>query len=560
VLACATLLCALLAGCGSSHSSGTSTAPSTVVPATAALYLEADVRPEGNEKSNAVAAGQALTHQKEPYARLVQALQTPGSPPLQFDRDVAPWLGPHAGAFVTSLAAANGLAPLLQQALLGSQASLSFPFATAAATGALVLDTSDLERARSFVRTQAAHAGAQPTSYRGVSYEVSPGGVAFAVVSRFVVLGSEQAVRSVIDTNATGPALAHSSVYAGLIGKAPPEALAHVYAAGRTGQSPAATSSTGTGGLLRLLTGGRDANVSVVPATNSLALYADTHVPTTGTGAAGLLDSGTEAGQAFDELPGDSWLAVGLGSLGPALGADLGALGEIASVGARAGGKSPSAGLSVGGVLEGLLAPLEALAHASAHEQAELARWMGATGVFASGSGLLELKGAIVIESKNAAASRAAVGRLAALLRRSGNSAQAVTVAGTEAAASARVPGLPLMLYIAAGRDPSGIPKFVVGLGEQSIGEALHPASTMASSSARTTAASTVGEGLRPTLVFDVPMLVSLLEAVGLSEDSSISPLLPLLHGISSANGGVGSLGGGVERFKLVLGLTQSGG
>ena len=64
---------------------------------------------------------------------------------------------------------------------------------------------------------------------------------------------------------------------------------------------------------------------------------------------------------------------------------------------------------------------------------------MGSGGVFASGSGLFELQGAVVIESKDPAKSRAAVGKLAAQLRSAGDSVQPATIAGTEAAVGVRV-------------------------------------------------------------------------------------------------------------------------
>src|SRR5258707_1099312 len=76
VLACA--------GCGSSHSSGTTIDPASAVPATAPLYASATVRPDGALQSAARAAGRALTRQADPYLRLLGALQTPGSPALDF--------------------------------------------------------------------------------------------------------------------------------------------------------------------------------------------------------------------------------------------------------------------------------------------------------------------------------------------------------------------------------------------------------------------------------------------------------------------------------------------
>ncbi len=102
---------------------------------------------------------------------------------------------------------------------------------------------------------------------------------------------------------------------------------------------------------------------------------------------------------------------------------------------------------------------------------------MGPGGVFASGSGLLELKAGVVIASSNAARSRAAVAQAGRGTQR----ARAIAVApahipGTEAAIGARLTGLPLVLDIAAGRAADGQPKFVLGLGEASVERRAAPA------------------------------------------------------------------------------------
>ena len=75
----ATFACALLAlfagalaGCGSSDTPGTSADPATAVPAAAVLYAGATVRPTGTLETNALAAGKALSHQADPYARLAR--------------------------------------------------------------------------------------------------------------------------------------------------------------------------------------------------------------------------------------------------------------------------------------------------------------------------------------------------------------------------------------------------------------------------------------------------------------------------------------------------------
>src|SRR5271166_4180387 len=160
-----------LAGCGSSSSPGSSTDPADVIPASAPLYAGAVVRPDGTLKTDATAAASTLTHQPDSYARLASVLQVPGSPPLTYSHDIAPWLGPNAGIFLstlsTSAAATGQLQQLLTQLLQGGSSATpsAWPFASGV-QGAIVLDTSDAAKAASFISTEAQHAGAHAASYR----------------------------------------------------------------------------------------------------------------------------------------------------------------------------------------------------------------------------------------------------------------------------------------------------------------------------------------------------------------------------------------------------------
>jgi hypothetical protein len=343
--------------------------------------------------------------------------------------------------------------------------------------------------------------------------------------------------------------------YAKLLAAAPAGSLAHLYTNPTAQQAGA---QAGGAGLLQLLGGAREANVSLLAAQGSLTVDADTRIAAATSTPGGLLAASAEGAQAFGELPGDSWLAAGLGHLGATLGQDIAGLGELASLGsslAGSSGASSSSTLNVKGLIEGLLAPLRVLGANTAQARRDFTSWMGAGAIYASGSGLLELKGAVVIESRNPSASRAAVAKLAALLRAAGDSTQPAAIAGTDAAAVVRVPGLPLALAIANGPDAAGHTKFVLGLGEASIGNTLNPPSKLADSASRSAAAAALGEGIQPSLLFEVPTLLSLLEGVGLTEDPTLAKVVPYLRAVSSVAGGGRTLGGEVQRFKLVVGL-----
>ncbi|HSZ13488.1 MAG TPA: DUF3352 domain-containing protein [Solirubrobacteraceae bacterium] len=564
-LACAAAvasLCAALAGCGSSSPTGTAADPAGAVPPTAALYIGASVRPSGAEKTDALALGKALTHHANPYLRLLALLQTPGSAQLNFARDVAPWLGPHAGVFLTSLGASAGTLPSqLMQGLLGGSSSGVFAFGSSGAQGAIVLDTSDSAKARTFLDAQAAKAGAHAASYHGVAYEVNASGVALGLVDRFAVIGSEAGLHDVIEATHGAGALAHASGYSRLLASAPTDALAHVYV------NPASfphgsTQEQGITGLVRGLAGGHEANVSLVPAASSLGLDVDTLAAGGSGEAGGLLSADPESAQALGELPGESWFAIGVGHVGTSIGKDVQELHSLASLGSTLGGgaEESSAGVSVGGILNGLLTPLSALGAGGPQAQRELASWMGSAGIFASGGNLLELRGAVVISSKSPAASRAAVATLAAQLRKSGTSVSPVSIPGTDAAIGARITGLPVVLDIADGRDSAGQAKLVLGIGEASVATALNPSSTLAAAAPRGAAAAALGESIQPSIIVDFPTLLTLLEGIGLTEAPSISKFIPYLRATTTLAGGGRELAGGVQRFRLALGLQAPAG
>jgi hypothetical protein len=563
---------AAAAGCGSSSSSGTSADPATVIPASAVLYAGATVRPEGALQAAAAADGRALAHEADPYLHLVAELQTPGSPSLQYARDVEPWLGPHAGLFLSSVTGTTSkqltaLLPTLLGSLTGAGTTgSSWPFSTAGLQGAVVLDTSDLGRARTFLSTQAAHAGATASTYRGVALRETSSGVAFASVDRFAVIGSGPAVKAVIDTALGGAALDRSSSYRSLLASAPAGALGHVFeASGAFGSHP-----EGMAAFLGVLGGGGDTNVSIVPSASSLEVDVDGAASGQSASAArGLLYSGQEAAQALGELPGESWLALGLGNVGPTLAADVKGLEGLSALGSSLGATKQSSeessstgaisikGLSVQGLLKGLLTPLEVMGADTPMAKRVFTSWMGPTGIFAGGSGLLELEGGVVIDSKNAAASKAAVAALAAGLQKAGASVQTLRAAGTEASVTASINGLPLLLVIAAGRDSAGQAKFVIGLGSSSVSAALDPANTLAGSSAAQSATKALG-GARPGLIVSVPTVLELLEGAGLAEDPTISKLVPALRSVMTVSGGDQTVGA-IRRFKLLIGLHQSG-
>jgi hypothetical protein len=591
----AALLAATLGGCGSSPS-GTSASPATVTPASAPLYIDAVVKPEGSLKTDATATATALTGRQHPFEGLLNLLAGPTGKAPSYAKEVEPWLGAHAGAFLSAVALEHAegllgsetLEKLLSEGFSGLEAALLGPnglqaaLGTNSAQGALVLDTTDVGKAKSFLEGQAHSAGAHTTSYRGVTYQVSPDGVAEGIVHKFAVIGSEAGIKSVIETAAGGPSLAQASAYSKLTSTAEHGALANAYlspeelaSALKSSSKGANGSSSGGGGssgktnsaesILPLLEGllGNPGQlyISAIPSSNQVALNLDTLPPSSSAGgASGSGESpasstesdsghsealGASGAQVLRGLPGSSWLAVGIGDLGSALGHGAQGLGALGSLGSA---------LNIDGIDFGkLLAPLTSR---SLNVQRDLLSWAGATGLYVSGSSVLDLQAALVIASKDPARSRAAVAQLAQAYREVGGQTSPTSVPGTETAVTVKLPNFPLQLTLAAGQG-----KFVAGLGTSSIKEALNPQSTLGSAPSYGAAASTLGGGIEPSALIEFHTLSGLLESLGLNQAPGFSGVASAIAPLGTVTAGGGqSLSEGVKRARLVIGLSSSSG
>jgi hypothetical protein len=586
MLAATALLTTAMAGCGSSPS-GTSESPATVTPASAPLYIDAVVQPAGSLKTDATATASTLTGRQHPFEGLLKLLAGPTGKTPNYAREVEPWLGPHAGAFLSAVAlehaegllSSETLKKLLSEGLSGLEAALLGPnglqaaLGTSSAQGALVLDTTDVAKAKSFLEGQAHSAGAHTTSYRGVTYQVSPDGVAEGIVHKFAVIGSEAGIKSVIETAAGSPSLAQASAYSKLTSTAEHGSLANAYLSPEELTSTLKSAGSSGGGstssaesILPLLEGllgnPGQAYLSVIPSANTVALDLDTLPPTASAAASnsasGSASSSTESGseghseplgesgaQVLRGLPGSSWLAVGIGNLGSALGhgaQGLDALGSLGSV------------LNIDGIDFGkLLAPLTSR---SLNVQRDLLSWAGATGLYVSGSSVLDLQAAAIITSKNPARSRAAVAQLAQAYREAGGQTSPTSVPGTETAVTVRLPNFPLELTLAAGQG-----KFVAGLGTTSIKEALSPQSTLGDAPSYGAAASTLGGGIEPSALIEFHVLSGLLESIGLNQSAGFSGFASAIAPIGTVTAGGGqSLSDGVKRARVVIGLSSSSG
>lgn len=496
------------AGCGSSSPTGPAGGdPATLVPASAPFYAAATVRPNGTLKANLDAASQRLLHVSDPGAR-IQAMIAPALRRRGFDykRDIQPWLGSRAGLYLNAF---GGPQP----------------------DGAAVIATTDPAKARATLGRAAAsyRTGTAPSlrSYRGVSYELS-GTTAVGVVGSYAVIGSEAGLRGVVDVKQGANSLAADPTYRSEIANiATSNSLATLYVQprallGAVVQASGGKSTPAQAGSLALLkkiagairTNGIVAAVTVTQHTVGLqASSTGAKTSTAGGGGAATLAA----------LPADSWLALGAGDIGSSISRALGTLASLSHAGAR-GLKLPTLRLAPGFDI-----------------QRDLLSWAGNAGLFVRGTGLTDLGAAIVIASKNPPASRAAVPKIAALIQGAlgrGATSRRLALPGVDAGVAITPATVPLAIdVVSAGK------RFIVGLGDGSVNEALHPSGAFSGSAAFRTAASALGAGVQPVFVLDFGGALRLLQNLGQTNNASLARALPYLRAMRTFAIGVGHSG-----------------
>ena len=176
----------------------------SVIPASAPLYAGAIVRPDGSLKAARSAAGADAHPPGRPLpAPRCASCRRPAAPRSSFDRDVAPWLGPQsrdlpqlAGRLrrierrPAALAARAGPAWAAPRRRAHSRSPLTGAPPRRCRARSCSTPATSPRPAPSWTRRQGC-AGAHAASYRGVAYQATSDGVAFGIVDRFAVIGSE---------------------------------------------------------------------------------------------------------------------------------------------------------------------------------------------------------------------------------------------------------------------------------------------------------------------------------------------------------------------------------
>jgi hypothetical protein len=461
----ATILAALVtaagavAGCAGSSGAGGGSDPAAAVPASAPVYAEAVVAGGGKEQQDAQAALAKILGTTDPQGQIIALFDQGG---VQFARDVQPWLGDRVGAAALTLGKQ------------GDKIVVAASRDDAAATAALgrILP------------------GATERSYRGVSYRVATKDgrpVAAGVVGDAVVFGSENGLKAAVDAS-KGSSLAEGDQLKEARSTVRQERSGFLYVdvAGFLRQALGAS-----GGGAAQLAPFVDPVAQALPKTFAAALDAEPGLVRVDSAAFGNGGGARAAGSGADALaglPGDAWLGLGVGELGQTVN------GFIDRV---------SAGSGLAGVgLQALLG--QAQQGLGLDIRRDLLGWMGDAGVFVAGSSADDARAALVIASKDPAATQRAVRALETLARRGGD-VSALHAASVDTGFAVKRPGGKEDLLVAAAGD-----KFVVAGGRKALDEALSPGSRLGDAPAFRDAAAKLSSGVRPSYFVDVQKLSGL--------------------------------------------------
>ena len=135
-------------------SSSVDVGPAAAVPANAALYFDGTVKPTGTAQSDAKAALSKIMKTPDPGAKIISLIEKQSKAdghPINYQQDVAPWLGEKAGLFFTSLG-------------------------QTAQHGAAVVETNNAGASLAFAQkaSGATATNPAPQTYNGATYQTDP--------------------------------------------------------------------------------------------------------------------------------------------------------------------------------------------------------------------------------------------------------------------------------------------------------------------------------------------------------------------------------------------------
>jgi hypothetical protein len=497
----------MLAGCGGGGSdSSVDVGPATAVPANASLYFDGTVKPTGQAQTDAKAALGKVLDTPDPGGTIVSLIEQGSKSeghPIDYQRDVAPWLGDQAGFFFTDLT-------------------------NNAQKGAAVIETTNPEAALAFARkaSGATATNPAPQNYNGASYQIDPTdqGNVFGTVGDFLVAGDLDGFKAAVDAE-RGDSLGDESDFKDSLAQLPSDRLGTFYTVPKT-----LIDSLGPGQINQQTRAAieKSAGESLdKPVSGALTASANSFDVQFIGGENGV---NTPESSLVGDVPAQSWLALGLGNLGDSA-------------------KRTLEQLKDSGIpnFEQALAQVEQATGASIDQ---LTNALGDAVLYVQGTSKKNLNGALVIQTKDPDLTGRLLSQLQTLVQLgSQGGVKPLQLGGG---------GTGFQIF-----DPTQAPqpiefaqqgdKFVIGYGAGSAAQSLAPTQKLSGSPTFLAAKGQVSD-LGTDFFLDLPKVFRLAESSGAKSDPGFIQAKPYIDALSYLVTGSGAKGDQAE-LKAVVGL-----
>jgi hypothetical protein len=504
LLACAVVTVAILAGCGGGGGGGsTDVGPAAVVPADTPIYLDATVKPTGTAQSDAQAALGKILDTPDPGAKIVSLIEDQSKAdghPINYQQDIAPWLGQKAAIFFTELGPDS--------------------------KGSVVVETTNPSASLAFAQKASGDTATDPApvSYNGSSYQVdkSEPGMVFGTVGNFLVEGDLAGFKAAVDAN-SGDSLGDSSDFTDAIGDLPSDRLGTVYTVPKTFIDALGPDAFDAQSKQQLESAAGDQINE--PAAGALTATADS-VQLQATGG----NSGVETPESslIGAVPGQAWLALGIGNLGDSVKRSIDQLKD----------QIPDFESTQQQIQQATGASLDQLEGA-----------LGDAVIYVQGTTQSSLSGALVVQTKDTELTGRLLNQLQTLLQLGSGGIKPLQLSGGGTGFEINDPSIaPRPVELAQQGD-----KFVVGYGAGSAEASLSPAQPLSDSPTFTSAHDQISS-LGTDLFLDLPSIFALAESSGAKSDPQYRQAKPYLDALNYVVTGSGTSGDKAE-FKAVLGL-----
>jgi hypothetical protein len=508
LVACVAAPAAVIAGCGGSGGSSgeADVGPAAAVPASAALYIDGTVKPTGQAQTDAKAALGKVLDTADPGGKIVSLLEGQAKSdghPFDYQQDVAPWLGEKAGFFFTAL---------------GENAQ----------KGAAVIETTNPEASLAFARkiSGATATSPAPQTYNGASYQTEPDDPTnvFGTVGDFLVTGDVTGFKAAVDAQ-NGDSLGDDSDFKDSLDQLPGDRLGTFYTVPKTliDSIGSAQFDQQSRALLE-----KSAGESLdKPVSGALTASADSFDLEFVGGANGVE---TPESSLVADVPGDSWLALGLGDLGDTA-------------------KRTLQQLKDSGIpnIEQALSQVESATGASVDQ---LTNALGDAVLYVRGTTQQSLNGALVVHTNDPELTGRLLSQLQTLLQVGGQgTAKPLQLGGGGTGFQINDPTqAPQPIEIAQQGD-----KLVIGYGANSAAQSLAPSQPLSGSPTFSAAKSQVSD-LGTDFFLDLPTVFRLAESGGAKSDPDYQQAKPYLDALTYLVTGSGTKGDQAE-LKAVVGL-----